>query len=83
MHALADLDIPQAPFGDPELTGERFRDEMTTLREQTWIARAEPIGWFVLDREAASFFMRTPKAKFPGRLMLEVQGVKTVRCTSA
>ena len=29
----------------------------------------------MLDREAAAFFLRTPSATFPGRMMLEVQGV--------
>ena len=48
---------------------------MHGLREQSWIARADPVGWIVLDHEAVAFFMRTPQANFPGRLMLEVQGV--------
>src|SRR5687767_4691122 len=48
---------------------------MERLRRDSWVARAGPVCCLVLDREATTFFLRTPKAKFPGRLMLEVQGV--------
>ena len=33
------------------------------------------MGYFVLEREAAAFFLRTPAATFPGTRMLELQGV--------
>ena len=55
--------------------GEHFHESMERLRRRSWVAKAGPVGYLVLDREAATFFVRTPKAKFPGRLMLEVQGV--------
>jgi cytochrome P450 len=55
--------------------GDRFHEAMDRLRTESWVAKAGPVGYLVLDREAATFFLRTPKAKFPGRLMLEVQGV--------
>src|SRR5687768_10095699 len=48
---------------------------MERLRQESWVAKAGPVGYLVVEREAATFFLRTPKAKFPGRLMLEVQGV--------
>jgi cytochrome P450 len=48
---------------------------MERLRSAGWLARAEPVGWFVLDREAATFFLRTPAAKFPGTAILEFQGI--------
>jgi cytochrome P450 len=73
--ALADLDLPSLDYADPALSGPRFHDTLRDLRERTWVARAEPLGIFVLDREATAFFLRTPKATFPGRLMLEVNGV--------
>ncbi len=72
---LAALDIPEAPFGDPDLTGDGFRGAMEELASATWIARVGEVGVVVLDREAVTFFLRTPEARFPGRLMLEVQGV--------
>jgi cytochrome P450 len=73
--ALADLDLPSLNYADPSLSGPRFHDTLRALRERTWVARAEPLGYFVLDREATAFFLRTPAATFPGRLMLEVNGV--------
>ena len=75
MPALADLDLPSLSYTDPSLNGTRFHDTLRELRERTWVARAEPLGYFVLDREATAFFLRTPAATFPGRLMLEVNGV--------
>jgi cytochrome P450 len=75
MTAVAELELPAFDYTDASLAGPRFHEAMHELRERTWLARAEPVGWFVLDREAATFFLRTPKATFPGRKMLEVQGV--------
>src|SRR5215218_7164643 len=70
-----ELDLPAFDYADPSLRGERFHEALRDLRERTWLARAEPVGWFVLDREAVAHFMRTRKATFPGRKLLEVQGV--------
>src|SRR3954465_11858865 len=73
--AVADLELPTLNYMDPSLTGPSFRDTLRELRERSWVARAEPLGWFVLDHEATAFFLRTRSATFPGRLVLEVQGV--------
>ena len=59
----------------PELTGERFHETINALRKETWIARSE-LGWFVLDREAGSFFLRTKSATFPGLRIAEMFGVE-------
>jgi cytochrome P450 len=75
MSAVAELDLPAFDYTDESLRGPRFHDALRELRERTWVARAEPVGWFVLDREAVTFFLRTQSATFPGRKMLEVQGV--------
>ena len=75
MPAVTDLDLPTFDYADPELRGARFHEEMERLRSGGWLARAEPVGFFVLDRESASFFLRTPTAKFPGTAILEVQGI--------
>ncbi len=72
---VADLDLPALDYTDPELRGERFHRELADLRQRSWLARAEPVGYFVLEREAAAFFLRTPAATFPGTRMLELQGV--------
>jgi cytochrome P450 len=73
--AVADLDLPALEYQDPTLTGPRFHDAMRELAERNWLARVEPVGFAVLDRESAAHFLRTRSATFPGRRMLEVQGV--------
>jgi cytochrome P450 len=75
MTAVSELDLPSFDYTDPALAGPLFHESMGELRERTWVARADPVGFMVLDREAATFFLRTPSATFPGRTMLEVQGV--------
>ena len=77
MSAVTELDLPTLDYVDPEWRGEAFHARLEELRERGWLARAEPIGFFVLDRESASFFLRTPDATFPGTTMLEVQGVSS------
>ena len=75
MPAIAELDLPALDYLDADLAGPRFHEELESLRERTWVARADPVGFFVLDREATAFFMRTPSATFPGSRIFEVQGV--------
>ena len=72
---MTELDLPGFDYTDASITGPRFHEVMSALRERSWLARAEPVGWLVLDHEAVAFFMRTPAATFPGRRMLELQGV--------
>ena len=48
---------------------------MNDLAERSWLAKAE-LGYFVLDREAATFFLRTKSATFPGMKIAELFGVE-------
>ncbi|HEX8052794.1 MAG TPA: cytochrome P450 [Thermoleophilaceae bacterium] len=75
MTAATELDLPSLEYQDAELRGDAFHDAMRELREQNWLARVDPVGFAVLDREAAAHFMRSRSLTFPGRRMLEVQGV--------
>jgi len=75
MNLVAELEVPRWDYADETITGPRFHEVMRDLRERSWIARADPVGWIVLDHEAVAFFMRVPQANFPGILMLELQGV--------
>jgi cytochrome P450 len=59
----------------PDLKGERFHEEMERLRGETWLAKSD-LGWFVLDREAGSFFLRTKSATFPGLRIAEMFDVE-------
>jgi cytochrome P450 len=71
MPAVTDLQLPEFDFFSPELKGARFHDEMGRLSDAGWLAAA-PIGYFVLDREAAAFFLRTRAATFPGMKIAEL-----------
>ena len=75
MTAVEDLELPSLNYQDPSLAGERFHETLKQLREQNWVAKAEPLGYFILDREATAHFLRTPQATFPGRLLFEVHGI--------
>ncbi len=59
----------------PDLKGERLHQTLNELRRQTWLAKSE-LGYFVLDREAGSFFLRTRSATFPGLRIAEMFGVE-------
>ncbi|HEX8741776.1 MAG TPA: cytochrome P450 [Thermoleophilaceae bacterium] len=73
--AIAELDLPKLEYQDAEIKGPRFQETMRELRERNWLARVDPVGYAVLDREAAAHFLRSRSLTFPGRRMLEVQGV--------
>jgi cytochrome P450 len=65
MALVTELDLPELEYFAPDLRGERFHEAMDDLRRAGWLATS-PIGYFVLDREAAAFFLRTRAATFPG-----------------
>jgi cytochrome P450 len=72
---VSELDLPAFDYTDEALTGPRFHAALAELAERSWVARAEPVGFIVLDREAVANVLRSRSATFPGRRMLEVQGV--------
>lgn len=71
---VAELELPRFEYLDPSLRGDRFHEVMLDLRERTWLARWD-MGYFVLEREAAGFFLRTDQAAFPGVAALELMGI--------
>jgi cytochrome P450 len=71
MALVTDLELPVLDYLGPDLKGERFHDTMRELRARSWIA-SSPIGFIVLDREAAAFFLRTKSATFPGMRIAEM-----------
>jgi cytochrome P450 len=71
MTAVTDLELPELDFFSPELRGDRFHQTMGEISETGWLATS-PIGYFVLDREAAAFFLRTRAATFPGMKIAEM-----------
>ena len=74
MPTVAELDLPRFDYTDPELRGDRFHETMRSLREQSWIARSD-LGFLVLDREAANFFLKSKSSEFPGLKMFELLGI--------
>ena len=74
MPLVTDLELPEFDYTNPEIRGERFHEVMRDLRGRHWLAVA-PLGYFVLDREAGSFFLRTRSAIFPGKMVAELFGV--------
>ena len=68
---VAELDLPELDFFDVGLKGERFHRTMDELSSAGWLA-SSPIGYFVLDRESAAFFLRTKAATFPGMKIAEM-----------
>jgi cytochrome P450 len=75
MALVTELELPQLDYLAEDLKGERFHEVMNELRSRSWLAAA-PIGFFVLDREAAAFFLRTKSATFPGMKIAELFGVE-------
>lgn len=74
MPLVTDLDLPAFDYTDAELHGPRFHATMRELRAQGWLA-ATPLGYAVLEREAAGFFLRSRNAEFPGMKIAEIFGI--------
>ena len=74
MPLVTELDLPRLDYDDDTLRGERFHAAMGELREQGWLA-AGPYGYYVLDRDASEFFLRTKSAIFPGLTIADLFGV--------
>ena len=75
MSLVTEMELPELDYLGPELKGDRFHEEMAGLAERSWLATS-PIGFFVLDREAAAFFLRTRAATFPGMKIAEMFEVR-------
>jgi cytochrome P450 len=72
---LSELELPEFDYyEDAGLRGDRFHEVMADLRERSWLAHSD-LAYFVLDREAASFFLRTKSATFPGMKIAELFGI--------
>src|SRR4051794_9931671 len=74
MALVTELELPAFDYADPALRGPRYHETMASLREQGWLAASE-MGYFVLDREAVEFFLKSRSLTFPGMQVAEVFGV--------
>ncbi len=75
MKTVTELDLPVLDYTDPTLVGARFHEVMKGLREQSWLAAAEPLGYVLLDHEPVDVLLRTRRARMPALEILELQGV--------
>src|SRR3954467_5923079 len=74
---VTQLELPVFDYDeDATLRGERYHETMRELAEKSWIATS-PLAYFVLDREAATFFLRTRSATFPGMKIAELFGIES------
>ena len=71
MAAVEELRLPEFDYLDTELRGERFHRTMIDLARESWLVKSD-LGYFVLDRESAAFFLRTKSATFPGMKIAEL-----------
>lgn len=75
MTLVTDLDLPAFDYTDADLHGPRFHATMRELRAQGWLATT-PLGYVVLEREAAAHFLRSRSAEFPGMKIAELFGIE-------
>jgi cytochrome P450 len=75
MPTVTEMELPELDYLGPDLKGDRFHQTMEELAERSWLATSA-IGYFVLDREAAAFFLRTRAATFPGMKIAEMFEVR-------
>ncbi len=71
MSLVTELDLPVLDYTDPELKGDAFHARLADLRSQGWLCSG-PLGFVVLEREAAAHFLRTKSATFPGMKIAEL-----------
>jgi cytochrome P450 len=74
MANVTELDLPEFAYTDESIRGDLFHEKMRELRAKSWLARSD-FGYFVLDRDAAGFFLRSRNAEFPGVKMFELLGI--------
>src|SRR3954451_20349243 len=74
MALVTELDLPAFDYTDPTLRGPHYHETMAALRSRGWLAASE-MGYFVLDREAVEFFLKSRSLTFPGMQVAEVFGV--------
>ena len=75
MTLVTDLDLPAFDYTDADLHGPRFHATLRELRARGWLA-STPLGYVVLEREAAGFFLRSRSAEFPGMKIAEIFGIE-------
>ncbi len=68
------MELPAFDYSDPTLRGPKYHETMGALRSQGWLAASE-LGYFVLDREAVEFFLKSRKLAFPGMQVADIFGV--------
>src|SRR5436190_6493788 len=77
MTTVTELELPVFDYyEDTSLRGEHYHETMLELADTSWLVQS-PLAYFVLDRAAATFFLRTRKATFPGMKIAELFGIES------
>ncbi len=71
MSLVSELDLPVLDYTNPALRGDAFHERLAELRSHGWLCSG-PLGYVVLEREAAAHFLRTKSASFPGLKIAEL-----------
>ena len=71
---VSELELPAFDYTDADLHGPRFHATMRELSALSWLA-STPLGYVVLEREAAAYFLRSRAAEFPGMKIAEIFGI--------
>ncbi len=75
MQSVSELELPELDYTDPGLRGERMHETLNRLAGESWLASSE-LGWyFVLEREAASHFLRSREVVFPAAAVADAFGI--------
>ncbi|HYF26682.1 MAG TPA: cytochrome P450 [Baekduia sp.] len=75
MPSVADLDLPELDFADPQLTGERFSAAIDGLLAAGHRLARSPLATIVLDHDLGERVLRSRAARFPGREIAELFGI--------
>src|ERR1700761_6634801 len=76
MPLAAELSLQRFNHIDPSMRGPRYREAMAAIdAHDDWLA-ACPLGFLVLERASAGFFLRPAEAAFPGMTIAELFGIR-------
>jgi cytochrome P450 len=74
MTIVSELDLPAFEYAAPDLSADRYHQQLAEIRRQGWLAKS-PLAYVVLDRDSGEYFLRSRATAFPGRQIAEFFGI--------